>query len=94
MYLLVCLFLSGLVPNKLSIGRIIRYIKVEARLLFQNGRPIILLSVFHMIMEILMYKRLINILDKHNILNINQFGFRSAHSTTQSTLLITECINK
>ena len=41
-----------------------------------------------------MYKRLTEFLDKHNILIENQFGFRSGHSTTQATMLITDKIQR
>ena len=41
-----------------------------------------------------MYKRVIKYIDKHNILYNQQFGFRSQHSTTQATLLITDKIQK
>ena len=51
-----------------------------------------MLSVFHKIMEKLMYKRLIEVLDKHNILTDNQFGFLSGRSTTHATMLITDKI--
>ena len=37
-----------------------------------------------------MSNRLVNFLNKHNILDDNQFGFRSRHSTTQASMLITD----
>ena len=41
-----------------------------------------------------MFNTLVNFLDKHNILDDNQFGFRSGCSTTQASLLITDKIQK
>ena len=41
-----------------------------------------------------MYKRLIKFLEKNNILNENQFGFRSNRSTTQAILLIADKIQR
>ena len=35
-----------------------------------------------------MHKRLVNFIDKYNILYVNQFGFREKHSTMHATLLI------
>ena len=41
-----------------------------------------------------MFNRLVNFLDKHNILDDNQFGFRSGRSTTQASMLITDKIQR
>ena len=41
-----------------------------------------------------MYKRLIDFLDRNNILTENQFGFRSGRSTIQATMLITDKIQR
>ena len=49
-----------------------------------NYRPISMLSVFDKMLEKLMYKRIISFLDKHDILNKHQFGFRTGHSTTHA----------
>ena len=46
------------------------------------------------ILEKLMYKTLINFIDKYNILFVNQFGFREKHSTMHATLLITDKIQR
>ena len=42
------------------------------------------------ILENLMYKTLINFIDKYNILFVNQFGFREKHFAMYATLLITD----
>ena len=39
-----------------------------------------------------MYKRIVKYLDKHNVLNHSQYGFRKKHSTNLATLeLVTKC---
>ena len=48
---------------------------------FNNYRPISLLSVFSKILERLMYNRLLKFIDKNNLFNEFQFGFRNNHST-------------
>ena len=52
-----------------------------------NYRPISLLSIFYQIQEKLMCKRLVNFLEKFNILYDNQFGFRPKYSTIHAILL-------
>ena len=57
-----------------------------------NYRPISHLSIFNRILERLMYKRLINFIDKYNILFNKQFGFRSDHSPDHAILCILDKI--
>ena len=41
-----------------------------------------------------MFNSLVNFLDKHNILDDNQLGFHSRHSTTQASMPITDKIQR
>ena len=52
--------------------------------------PISLLNIISKIFEKIIYKRVINFLNKNNILTANQFGFRSGHSTTLAVLNVIE----
>jgi len=47
-----------------------------------NYRPISLLNVFDKLLEKLMYFRMSDFTEKHNILYKYQFGFRKYHSTS------------
>ena len=60
----------------------------------ENYRPISLLSNFNLILEILIFKRLMKFIQTQNILYTKQFGFRQKHSTTQALLSITNKIQQ
>ena len=65
-----------------SFARVIPIFKTGDRGLFNNYRPVSVLSIFSKLLERVMYNRLLNFLNKYNILSINQFGFRKNHSTS------------
>ena len=71
---------SGVVPRELKIARVIPIFKTGDRGLFNNYRPVSVLSIFSKLLERVMYNRLLNFLNKYNILSINQFGFRKNQS--------------
>ena len=88
------LFNSGCVPDHFKIANVIPVHKKDSVTCVNNYRPIYLISIFNRILEKLMFKRLSSFIDKHNILYDRKFGFRSKHSTTRATLLITDRIQK
>ena len=57
-----------------------------------NYCPISLLSVCGKIFEEAMYHRIQSFFCKYNLININQFGFRSNHSTEQTLFSLIETI--
>ena len=59
-----------------------------------NYRPISVLNIFSKIFERLMYNKLIKFLDKYNILDQNQFGFRQGHSTHHALITLVNKITK
>ena len=93
-FLFNCSFSSGVVPNNLKLARIIPVYKKGPKIYVSNYRPISLLSIFNKILEKIMYKRLINFLEKNEAIFHGQFGFRSNHSTSHALLLITDKIQK
>ena len=57
-----------------------------------NYRPISLLSNFKRIFEKIMYDRIRDFIEKHNLLHSSQYGFRQAHSTQHAILDMVETI--
>ena len=57
-----------------------------------NYRPISLLSNFNRIFEKIMYNRMKDYIDKHNLLYSSQYGFRKGHSTQHAILDIVNAI--
>lgn len=74
--------MTGVVPDKLKIGKVIPVYKKGDSSLPTNYRPISLLSIFDKLLEKLMYKRVYTFLTENNILYPYQFGFRKNHSTS------------
>ena len=87
-------FLTGIVPSKLKIAKAIPLYKTKDPALFSNYRPISLLPFFSKILERLMHNRLYNFLTEHNILAMNQFGFRKNYSTFLELMALVDNISK
>ena len=73
-------FLSGKVPNNFKIGKLIPVFKKGDPHTFSNYRPITLLPCFSKILEKLVYNRLLEHIDKNNLLSDSQYGFRKKSS--------------
>ena len=84
----------GVVPDNLKVASVIPVYKSGNHSSVSNYRPISLLSVFNKLLEKLMSKRITVYLEKYNILNENQFGFRNNRSTTQAILMIADKIQR
>ena len=70
----------GRVPKNLKIAKIIPVFKKGDKHLFSNYRPIALLPCISKILEKIVYNRLISHLNKYQLLNNSQYGFRARHS--------------
>ena len=84
-------FLTGNIPHQLKIALVTPIHKSNEDNKFDNYRPISVLTCFAKLLEKIMYKRLINFVEKNNILSEHQYGFRKNRSTE---LAITEFIDK
>ena len=85
-------FSQGVFPNELKIALVSPLYKAKDPMFFSNYRPISLLPLFSKILEKLMYDRLLSFLNKCNVINKNQFGFRNNHSTYMALLIMLENI--
>ena len=86
---------SGIIPEQLKFSLITPIYKSEDETSFSNYRPSCS-PMLSKLLEKLMYKRLINFIEKHRILYNEQYGFRKNYSTemaiTTLTTKITEAI--
>ena len=70
-------FLTGIVPDKFKLARVIPVLKKGFQTSLSNYRPISLLSVFNKLLEKLMFNRLADFLEKRHLIYNKQFGFCS-----------------
>ena len=87
-------FLQGHFPNELKLAKIIPLFKCNDPSLFNNYRPISLLSVFSKIFEKAMYDRLYDFLTTLKIIYEYQFGFQKKKSTYMALISLTDKIIK
>ena len=87
-------FQTGLIPDSVKIALVTPIYKANENFLFENYRPISVLTCFSKLLERLMYKRLISFINKQRILSKHQFGFRKNHSTDHAIIELTDNITK
>ena len=75
-------FLEGCFPDSMKISRIVPIFKAGDKNTLDNYRPISILPQFSKVLEKLFQNRLLNFVEKNNVLNDNQYGFRRNRSTT------------
>jgi len=85
--------LTGICPDSLKIAKVIPLFKNGDRSIFSNYRPVSILPCLSKIFEKVVYNRLMSYINKNNILNKNQYGFRNKHSTIMAVIDFIEKIN-
>ena len=68
-----------MVPDDLKIAKIIPVYKSDDKKIVSNYRPISVLPAFSKILEKLVYNRLLDFINQHNLLSKDQYGFRKKH---------------
>lgn len=86
--------LNGVFPNELKIAKVIPIFKSGNVIDIANYRPVSVLPAFSKLFERIMYNRLIDFINKNNLLYKYQFGFRSNHSTAMALLLLVDRITE
>ena len=84
---------EGIFPNVLKKAKVIPIFKSGDKSLAENYRPISLLPQISKIFEKLIKSRISNFLNKFNILNDNQYGFRKNLSTADALSDVLESVN-
>ena len=84
--------LKGIFPDELKIAKLIPIFKSGNKDLIENYRPISILSVFTQFFAKVMYKHLINFVNKNDILYKYKFCFRRQHSTNHAVITPVEKI--
>ena len=84
--------LQGVFPNELKIARVVPLYKSGDSRLISNYRPVSILTNFSKLFEKVMYSRLLDFLNKYNILHDSQFGFRKNHNTISAIIVLIEKI--
>ena len=86
-HLVNCSMKEGICPRSSKLARVTPVYKQKgSKHLYENYRPISLLSTFSKIMERLIYNRVFDFLVRYGILFESQYGFRRGHNTTHATL--------
>ena len=83
---------SGVYPDKLKIAKVIPIFKKGTKTSVNNYRPISILSSINKIFEKILYSRLINYIDKFQLLYKYQYGFRKNHSTDHALIELVDQI--
>ena len=84
---------EGIFPNVLKKAKVIPIFKSGDKSLAENYRPISLLPQISKIFDKLIKSRISNFLNKFNILNDNQYGFRKNLSTADALSDVLESVN-
>ena len=81
-----------MVSEQLKLAKVIPIYKKEDPEIFSNYRPVSVLPCFSKILERLVFNRCTDYINKNNLLNEKQFGFRPNHSTYMAVIELVDKI--
>ena len=85
-------FSRGIFPNVLKVARVIPIYKSGEKNIVSNYRPISTLHFLGKVFEKVIFNRLSSFLNKYDLINCQQFGFRRGRSTSDAMLNFTDAI--
>ena len=85
---------SGHFPSELKISRVKPLFKNGDPAMFSNYRPISLLPSMSKIFEYVIFCQLFDYMCTNNLLTIEQFGFRTGHSTELAAIQLIDHLTK
>ena len=85
---------TGEFPNDLKISRVKPLFKSGEASSFSNYRPISLLPSFSKIFEYVIFKQLYSYMDDNRLFSLEQYGFRTGHSTELAALHLVNHLTK
>jgi hypothetical protein len=86
-------FYTGVFPKEMKLANVVPIFKSGDDSIFTNYRPVSVLPIFSKILERLMYNRLIDFINKHNLLYEYQFGFRKKYSTNMALIALVDRVS-
>ena len=84
---------QGIFPKELKLANVLPLYKTDDPFLFNNYRPVSVLSILSKVFEQIMYSRLMEYLETYKSLINNQFGFRKYHSSYMALMLLLDDLN-
>lgn len=91
-YIVNLCFQQGYFPGELRLATVLPLFKAGNRELPGNYRPISLLSCISKVFEKCVKSRIVNFLDKHNIISNHQYGFRKNIGTSDAIYNLTKTV--
>ena len=82
--------MQGVFPSELKLARVVPIFKTGNHSTLSNYRPVSVLSVYSKIFERVMYNRLTDFINRHNILYKLQFGFRQQYNTSLALIYLVD----
>ena len=86
------IFSSGIFPNSMKVAKVIPLYKKNERNVFDNYRPVSILSSVSKVFEKIMHNQIYEHFSSRNLFYPSQYGFRRNHSTEYAAMELVERI--